>query len=94
MRFANIENSNYIIGNHEETFFMGLLLSAQTTFAQMKANINPGNYYNYYSKSSSNLKGSTLKTDWLRLDDAVPVILEEFRKAGYGWLYDRTIFIN
>lgn len=73
-------------------FLVYLLLIGQTIFAQKKANINSSNYYKYYCNSYDSLKGNELTTDWLRLDDVVPVMLEELKNAGYDWLYDRTIY--
>ena len=43
-------------------------------------------------RSPKKIKGNGLTTNWLRLDDAVPIMLEELKKAGFEWLYDRTIY--
>ena len=67
------------------TLFYGYI-----SFAQTNSKIGISNYYNFLSPK--NLKGNSLTTDWLRLDDVVPIMLEEFKKAGYDWLYDRTIY--
>ena len=67
------------------TLFYGYI-----SFGQTNSKIGISNYYNFLSPK--NLKGNSLTTDWLRLDDVVPIMLEEFKKAGYDWLYDRTIY--
>lgn len=66
------------------------VLCVHFSYAQESSKINFNNYYDYLSPK--NLKGTGLKTNWLRLDDAVPILLEELKKAGYDWLYDRTIY--
>jgi len=42
----------------------------------LNPNINKDNYYNYYSSNF-------ISTDWLRYNEAIPIIIDEFRKAGY-----------
>jgi hypothetical protein len=71
-------------------FFISMLLIVHFSYAQNPSIINSTNYYDYLSPQK--LKGTELTTDWLRLDDAVPILLEELKKAGYDWLYDRTIY--
>jgi hypothetical protein len=74
----------------KKTLLIFALFCAHICFAQTNPKIDTSNYYNSFSPK--NLKGSRLTTNWLRLDDVVPVILDEFEKAGYDWLYDRTIY--
>ena len=66
------------------------ILCVHFSYAQDTSKINFNNYYDYLSPK--NLKGAGLTTNWLRLDDAVPILLDELKKAGYDWLYDRTIY--
>lgn len=68
------------------------LLIGKISFAQTNATIDTSNYYSHFYSSPKDLKGHKLTTDWLRLDDVVPIMLEELKKAGYDWLYDRTIY--
>ena len=46
------------------------------------------------TKSAVNikLKGRTMTTGWLRENEAVPVIMEEMKKAGYNNLFDHSLF--
>ncbi|MBX7226348.1 MAG: hypothetical protein K1X55_09980 [Chitinophagales bacterium] len=73
-------------------FLISFILIGQTLYAQVKTNINPSNYYDYFCNSYDSLKGTELTTNWLRLEDAVPVMLDELQNAGYDWVYDRTIY--
>jgi hypothetical protein len=66
------------------------IFSGHIVFGQTNPKIDSSNYYKYFSPK--NLKGKRLTTDWLRLGDVVPIMLEELKKAGYDWLYDRTIY--
>ena len=59
-------------------------------YAQSNSKIDTSNYYKYLNPK--NLKGDGLTTNWLRLDDVVPIMRDELKSAGYDWLYDRTIF--
>lgn len=70
--------------------FIVTFLCGQVSFAQKNSKIDTSNYYSYFSPK--NLKGHGLTTNWLRLDDVVPIMLDELKKAGYDWLYDRTIY--
>lgn len=74
----------------KKSIFLALVLVGQISMAQTNAKIDSSNYYNYLSPN--NLNGKYLTTDWLRLNDVVPIIIEEFEKAGYDWLYDRTVY--
>lgn len=67
-----------------------ILFCCQSLYAQTNSQIDSSNYYNFLNPR--NLKGTKLTTDWLRLDDAVPIILDELKNAGYDWLYDRTVY--
>ena len=73
-----------------KSLFIIALFWGQILFAQTNPKIDTSNYYNYFSPK--NLKGNRLTTNWLRLGDVVPIMLEELKKAGYDWLYDRTIY--
>jgi hypothetical protein len=70
-----------------------LLFVSQITFGQTDINpkIDSGNYYNYFSKGE-NLKGTDLTIDNLTINDAVPVIMDELKKAGYEWLYEYSLY--
>jgi hypothetical protein len=70
--------------------FIFCIFYGHFTLAQTNSNIDTSNYYEYFSPR--NLKGKKLTTNWLRLDDVVPIMLEELKNAGYDWLYDRTIY--
>jgi len=74
----------------KKILFIVTLFCGHISFAQKTSKIDTSNYYNFLSPK--NIKGSGLTTNWLRLDDVVPIMLEEFEKAGYDWLYDRTIY--
>jgi hypothetical protein len=52
--------------------------------------IDTSNYHRFFSPR--NLKGTRITTDFLRLNDVVPIMMEELKNAGYEWLYDRTIY--
>jgi len=54
--------------------------------------IDTSNYFNHYCGECTNLRDQRVVTDWLRLDGAVPILMQEFKRAGYDWLYDRTLF--
>jgi hypothetical protein len=71
-------------------FFIIALLFGQKLIAQTSLKIDTSNYYKYISPK--NLKSQRLTTNWLRLDDVVPIMKEEFKEAGYEWIYDRTIY--
>jgi hypothetical protein len=73
-----------------KSLFIIALFWGQILFAQTNSKIDTSNYYNYFSPK--NLKGKRLTTSWLRLNDVVPIMLEELKKSGYDWLYDRTIY--
>ena len=74
-------------------FFILSLFICRLTFAQTDINdkIDTTNYYNYFS-SGKNLKGTNLTTSWLSLNDVVPIIMDELKKAGHDWLYDYKLF--
>ncbi len=74
----------------KKILFIITILYAHTLFAQVNSKIDSSNYYNYLSPKK--LKGQGLTRNWLRLDDVVPIILDELKNAGYDWLYDRTIY--
>jgi hypothetical protein len=74
----------------KKLLFIIALFCGQISFGQSNSKIDTSNYYNYFSPKS--LKGNNLTTNWLRLNDVVPIMLEELKKAGYDWLYDRTIY--
>jgi hypothetical protein len=73
---------------------LSLLILSNCCFAQqdINSNLDTSNYYNFYYQSGPKLKGTGVTTDWLRLNDIVPIIMEELEKAGHDWLYDRTLF--
>src|ERR1700729_4087342 len=57
----------------------------------LPANVDSSNYYNYYIDPSG-LGVSDLVTDWLEADEAIPIITEELRKAGFEWLSENSMF--
>jgi len=70
-----------------------IIFFSQTSFSQIDINdkIDSSNYYSYYSYGK-NLKGQNLTTSWLKMDEVVPVIMDELEKAGHDWLYDYSLF--
>lgn len=66
--------------------FIILLFCVNISVAQTETKIDISNYYNFYSEDWH------VTTDALRLKDVVPIMLEELKKAGYDWLYDRTMY--
>jgi len=74
----------------KKTLFFATLFCGHISFSQTASEIDTSNYYKFLSPKK--IKGNGLTTNWLRLDDVVPIMLEEFKKAGYDWLYDRTIY--
>ncbi|MFT3705541.1 MAG: hypothetical protein QM802_24440 [Agriterribacter sp.] len=74
----------------KKLFFIVILFCGHISTAQTNSKIDTSNYYNYLSPK--NLKGHRLTTNWLRLDDVVLIMLDELKRAGYDWLYDRTIY--
>ena len=74
----------------KKLFLIVTLFCGHISFSQSTSIIDTSNYYN--TLNPKNLKGRGLTTNWLRLDDVVPIMLEEFKNAGYDWLYDRTIY--
>lgn len=74
----------------KKLLFIVTLLWVQISFAQTSSKIDSSNYYNFLNPK--NLKGRGLTTNWLRLDDVVPIMLDELKNVGYDWLYDRTIY--
>ena len=74
----------------KKILFFILIFTTKSLLSQLNSQIDTTNYYKYYSPKK--LKGKRLTTDFLRLDDVVPVMLEELKNAGHDYLYDRTIF--
>jgi len=71
-----------------------VLATGHLAYGQTDINnsIDTSNYYQFYKNNHAGLSGKKLTTDWLRLDDVVPVVMDELRKGGYDWLYDRVLF--
>lgn len=57
-------------------FLVFLLSSSMLLFAQSGLRIDSSNYYNYFREEGG--------VNWLRTADAVPVIIEEIRNAGFA----------
>ena len=74
----------------KKILFFATLFCGHISFSQTASEIDTSNYYKFLSPKK--IKGNGLTTNWLRLDDVVPIMIEEFKKAGYDWLYDRTIY--
>lgn len=62
-------------------FFFFLLLFGQGTYAQNPASIvvDTSNYYDYYTSRAT--------MNWLRISDAVPIIIDELEKNGYPYAF-------
>ncbi|MCL9805455.1 hypothetical protein NAT51_07975 [Flavobacterium amniphilum] len=64
-----------------------LILGIGTSFGQNENKINSSNYYDYYldfpAMKKKGLHGKILTTNWLRLKEVIPVIIDELKKAGY-----------
>jgi hypothetical protein len=73
----------------KKLFFIAALFFGHHSFAQTITKIDTSNYFTYLSPK--NVSGS-ITTDWLRLNDVVPIMLEELKRAGYDWLSDRPIY--
>jgi hypothetical protein len=68
-----------------------LFVLPQILFAQ-KNKINSENYYNHYaSLHDPDIKGKGVTTNWLRLHEVVPIIIDELKKAGYKYPYSYKI---
>ena len=76
----------------KKLILLTLLFHSHYSFSQKTKKVDTSNYYKYYTSEVDSLKGDNLTTSWLKLDDVVPIMLEELKKAGYDWLYDRTIY--
>lgn len=72
------------------------LCLASLSYAQDKANINASNYYDYYvhfpQLKAKGVEGKSITTNWLRREEVIPVIVEEFKKAGYEYVMDNVLF--
>ncbi len=66
------------------------LIYASISFAQTSKKIDSSNYYNFLNPP--NLQGYRTTTNWLMLNDVIPIMLEELESTGHKWLYDRTIY--
>lgn len=76
------------------TLLLFLLVTAHLAYGQNDINtsIDTSNYYQFFKTGYTGLLGQRLTTDWLRLDDIVPVVMDELKEGGYDWLYDRVLF--
>ncbi len=77
------------------TFFLlaFVVLLSQNVSGQ-NSKINNRNYYDFYygPNSKAKLKGNGIRTNWLRTEEVIPVILDELQKAGYEWLSDNRLY--
>jgi hypothetical protein len=72
-----------------------LLLTGQIAIGQGSVQkADSSNYYDYFccSLHYKDFKGRSVATNWLRLNEVAPVIMDELEKKGYAWLYERTLF--
>jgi len=69
---------------------VSLIFFTQCSFSQKTKNISVDNYYEHLSPKG--LKGKSLTTNWLRIEEVVPILLDEMENAGFKWLYDRTVY--
>lgn len=70
-----------------------LILVTQNLNAQKNGSpINSDNYYNYLHSNTKDLIGKNLITSWLTSEEATPVIMEEFKIAGYEYIYDHCLY--
>ena len=79
----------------KNTIIFSFLFIGNISFGQEDINLkaDTSNYYDFYSKGkNSNLATPFVSTDWLRLNDVVPILMEELKNAGYDWLYDYCLF--
>jgi hypothetical protein len=62
-------------------YLLACLLSLATTagFSQSGQRIDTSNYYNYVREGGS--------LNWLRISDAVPVIIEEIKNVGFSYVF-------
>ncbi|MCL9807054.1 hypothetical protein NAT51_16080 [Flavobacterium amniphilum] len=71
-----------------------LILGLTMSYGQNN-NINSSNYYDYYldfpAKKKKGLQGKTLTTNWLRLNEVIPIIIEELKKAGYKGIHTNEL---
>ncbi len=78
----------------KNSLLLFILVTGHLAYGQNDINnsIDTSNYFQFYKNSYAGLVGKKLTIDWLRLDDVVPVVMDELRKGGYDWLYDRVLF--
>jgi hypothetical protein len=72
-----------------------LLLTEQIVIGQgLAQKADTSNYYDYFSsyQKNKNIQGRKLTTAWLRINEVVPVIMDELQNGGYDWLYDNKLF--
>jgi len=73
-------------------FLTPFLFLFQTAIGQIDySKVDTSNYYAFYKTNQLNIKGKQLATNWLRLDEVTPIILEEMEKAGYETPFSHTI---
>lgn len=74
-------------------FFLVITIS----YGQEKSNINSSNYYDHYvdfpSMKKKGIQGKSITTNWLRLDEVIPVIMEELKRSGHKEIAEK-ILIN
>jgi len=73
-------------------FLIACLFIFQITIGQIDYNkVDTSNYYEFYKNNYTNIKGKQLATNWLRLNEVTPIIVEEMENSGYETPYSHTI---
>lgn len=72
-----------------------LFLGALSSYGQQKKKINTSNYYDYFldynGMKAKKLQGTGITTNWLRIKEVIPFIIDELKKAGYEEVYDNEL---
>ena len=71
------------------------LLYCSYSFSQkVVKNVDSKNYYDFCvnPKTATKLKGRMFRMNWLRKDEALPIILEELSIANHKHIYEHSLF--
>jgi hypothetical protein len=89
MRFYDYIKMN--MPNFKFSYLSVVLLLSYPALSQLNHMIDTSNYHAYISPK--NLEGRNLTTDFLRLNDVIPIMIEELEKAGHEHIFDRVIYL-